>query len=106
MVKSQKYNLSVIEGFEMFLTSKLIKCFIDNFTLKRKSQSIAYLLNGSKHIHWILDLENEVYSIWVTMDKWPSRMQGLGQGQGAEALAFLVLPLPATLTRAMLVGGI
>ena len=44
----------------MFSTSKLITCFLDGFTLKRKSQSIAYLLNGSEHIYWILDLENEV----------------------------------------------
>jgi hypothetical protein len=49
----------------MFLTSKLITCFIDSFTSKRKSQSIAYLLNGSEQIYWILDLENEVHSIWV-----------------------------------------
>ena len=62
------------------------------------------------------------------MDKRPSRMQGsnqgwgfrphlgvrvmVGQGRGmlgwggGEALVFLVLPLPAALTRAMLVGGI
>ena len=49
----------------MFLASKLITCFIDEFTSKRKSQSIFYLLNGSKHIYWTLDLENEVHSMWV-----------------------------------------
>jgi hypothetical protein len=49
----------------MFLTSMLIACFSDGFTSKRKSQSIAYLLNGSEHAHWILDLENEVHSIWI-----------------------------------------
>ena len=37
----------------MFLTPKLITCFIDNFTFKMKSQSIAYLFNGSQHIYWI-----------------------------------------------------
>ena len=52
-------------------------------------------------IYWILDLENEVHSIWV----------GVGQGQGkprsgAEAIVFSVLPLPVALMRAMLVGGI
>ena len=31
----------------MFLTSKLITCFINNCTLKLKSQSIACLLSGS-----------------------------------------------------------
>ena len=41
----------------MFLTFKLITCFIDGFTCGMKSQSIAYLLIGSAHIYWILDLE-------------------------------------------------
>ena len=41
----------------MFLTSKLITCFIDGFNLKRRSQSIAYLLNESEHIHWIWTLK-------------------------------------------------
>ena len=56
----------------MFLTSKLLTCFIDGSTSKRKSQSIAYLLNGSEHIYiyiysgfWTLTM-NEVHSIWVT----------------------------------------
>ena len=39
------------------MTSKLTTCFIDGFTSKMKSQSIVYLLNGSGHIYWILDLE-------------------------------------------------
>jgi hypothetical protein len=42
MVSHNKYNLSANEAFVMFLTSKLITCFIDGFTSKRKSQSIAY----------------------------------------------------------------
>ena len=29
-----------------------------------KPLSIVYLLNGSEHIYWILDLEDEVHSIW------------------------------------------
>jgi hypothetical protein len=28
-----------------------------------KFQSIAYLLNGSEHIYWKLDLKGEVHSI-------------------------------------------
>jgi hypothetical protein len=32
MVSQKNYNLSVNEGFVMFLTSKLITCFIDGFT--------------------------------------------------------------------------
>ena len=37
-----------------------------------KSQSTAYLLNESEHIYWILDLEDEVHSIW---DLWISGLQ-------------------------------
>ena len=62
--KSQNYNLNVNEDFVMFLTSKLITCFIDGFTSGMKSQSIAYLLIRSAHIYWILDLKGEVHSIW------------------------------------------
>ena len=72
MVSYKNYNLSTNEDFILFLTSKLITCFIVGFTLKRKSQSIAYLLNGSEHIYWILDLENEVHSIWLI---WTSDVQ-------------------------------
>ena len=43
----------------MFLTSKLVSCFVDGFT-----SGIANLLLGSTHIYWILDLEGEVHSIW------------------------------------------
>jgi hypothetical protein len=61
----------------MFLISKLITCFIDGFTSRMKSQSIAYLLIGSAYInaYLMLDLEGEVRSI-LGVDKWPSRMQG------------------------------
>jgi hypothetical protein len=38
--------------------------------------------------------------------KGQARVGGLGQSQGAEALVCSVLPMPATLKRAMLVGGI
>jgi hypothetical protein len=56
----------------MFLTSKLSTCFTDSFTSNMKSQSTAYLLNESEHTYWILDLENEVYPIWVI---WTSGLQ-------------------------------
>ena len=100
-VSHKIYNLNANEGFVMFLTSKSITCFINGFTSKRKSQLIVYLLNESEHIYWILDLENEVHSIWVI---WTSGLQEckgeakvgvLGQGRGAETLAFSMLPLPA-----------
>ena len=64
IVSDKNYNLNGNEDFVIFLTSKLITCFIDGFTLKMKSKSIAYLLNGSEHIYWIWDLEDEVHSIW------------------------------------------
>ena len=63
------------------MTSKLITCFIDGFTSKRKSQSIAYLLNGSAHIYWILDLEDEVHSIWVI---WTSGLHSWGRTIGRK----------------------
>ena len=59
MVSHKNHNLNANEGFAMFLTSKLI------FTLKIKSQSLAYLLNESEHIYWTLDLEDEMHSIWM-----------------------------------------
>ena len=58
--KSQKYNPNANEDFVIILTSNLITCFIDNFTLNMKSQPIAYLFNESDHIYQILDLEDEV----------------------------------------------
>ena len=72
MVSHKIFNLSATVGFVIFLTSKLITCFIEGLTLKMESQSIAYLLIGSEHIYWILDLEDEVHSIWVI---WTSNLQ-------------------------------
>ena len=71
MVSHKNYNLSANEGFVLFLTSKLITCFVDSFTSKIKSQSITYILNG-RHEYWILDCESEVHSIW---DLWISGLQ-------------------------------
>ena len=45
-------------------TSMRATRLLDGFTCGMKSQSIAYLLIGSAHIYWILDLEGEVHSIW------------------------------------------
>ena len=41
MVSCKNYNLNTNEGFVIFLTSKLITCFIGGFTLIMKPQSIA-----------------------------------------------------------------
>ena len=38
MVSHKIYNLNANEDFVMFLISKLVTCFIDGFTTKRKSQ--------------------------------------------------------------------
>ena len=72
MVSHKNYNLSANEGFVIFLNSKLITCFVDGFTSKMKSQSMAYLLIGSEHIYWILKLEGKVHSTWIT---WTSGLQ-------------------------------
>ena len=72
VVSHKNHNLSANEGFVIIFTSKLTICFIGSFTLKMKSQSIAYLLNESEHVYWILDLDGEVHSIW---DLWISGLQ-------------------------------
>ena len=74
---SQKNCLLIIdEEFFVFLTSKLIIGFINSVTLGMKYQSIAYSLSGSEHVYWILGLEVELQSIWVSWTRRPSRMQG------------------------------
>ena len=57
MASHKNYNLNASEGFVTFFIFKLITCFIDGFTLIMKSQSLAYLLNGSEHIYWIWTLK-------------------------------------------------
>ena len=89
MVGHKNCNLSANEACVNFFTPKLIRCFIDGFTLKMKSQSIAYLLNGSEDIDWILDLEGALHSI---LDLWISGLQKCkGNGffrAGIHALVF------------------
>ena len=54
---------------------------------------MAYLLNESEHIYWILDLGDEMHSIW---DLWRSGLQNCkGNGfleVGQEGQKFLVGP--------------
>jgi hypothetical protein len=66
MVRHKNYNLNAIEDYVMFLTSKLMTCFIDSFTSRMKSQSIFNFLfpSESAHKYWISDLEGQVHSIW------------------------------------------
>ena len=73
MISYKSYSPNVDEGFVIFSTSTLISCLIDGLTLKMKSQSNAYLLNESEHDYWILDIEDEVHSIWVIF--WTSGLQ-------------------------------
>ena len=73
MVAQINYNLNANEDFVIILTSKLITCFIDGFTLGMKSQSIAHLLKESKHIYiWVLNLESQMQSVW---DFWTGGLQ-------------------------------
>ena len=51
MVSRKNYNLDTNEGFVIFLTSKLITCFIGGFILIMKPHSNAHILNGSEHIY-------------------------------------------------------
>jgi hypothetical protein len=75
MVSHKIYNLNANESLVKLLTPKLITWFIGGFTLKMKSQSIAYLLNESEYIYdlgpWRWSALNMGY-----VDKWPLRMQG------------------------------
>ena len=43
--------LNANEDFVIFVTSKLVTCFVGDFTLKLKSQSIVYIMSGSEHTH-------------------------------------------------------
>lgn len=66
MVTHKIYSLKANKGiFHILVFSKLITSFIDCFTPGMKSQFIAYLLSGSEHIGWVLDLEGEVHSLWI-----------------------------------------
>ena len=64
--------LNASEDFGLLLHSKLITFFFDNFTLRKKVQSYAYLLRGSEHIYCILNLEVEVHSRWIL---WTSKLE-------------------------------
>ena len=72
MVSHTNYNLNANGGFVVFLTSKLITCFINGFTLKKNS--INCLLYSLKIGIWVLKVKLALNMGFV--DKWPSRMQG------------------------------
>ena len=75
MISHKIYNLNVNEDFVIFRPPKLTTCFIDGFTSGMKSQSIAYLLLGSAHINWNLDLAGEVHLNMGFLVKRPSKKQ-------------------------------
>ena len=117
-ITSHKITIILNEGFVIVFTFKLISCFIDDFTFKMKSQSSAYLLNGSDHIYWIFDLEGEMHSIW---DFWISGLQEcknngfveVGQGGQEFSVGFknfeknsAGLPQPRSNTPWKFVGGV
>ena len=105
MVSHKNYNLSVNEGCVIFVTSKLIACFIDGFTSKKISRLIAYLLHGNEHIYWTLDLEGEVHSrgdFWISAFKNARTMvfsksggPGTNFQSGPENLHFFLGTAPA-----------
>ena len=64
MISHKNHNLNVDEDYVMVLTSKLVLHFINGFTPRMTSQSLAYLLLGSAHMYWISNLKGEVQSIW------------------------------------------
>ena len=66
MVSHKMYNLNPNhEGylFFTFLTSNFYVCFSSVFTPRMNSLPIAYLISGSEHINWNLEVECEVHSI-------------------------------------------
>ena len=70
---SHKIITSLLMRVSYFVfTSKFIICFIANFTSKTKCQPIVNLLNESEHTYGILNLEDEIHSIW---DLWRSGLQ-------------------------------
>ena len=75
MISHKNYNLSANEDFVIYLTSKLITCFIGGLTLKMKCQSIAYLLNGVNIYIRFGNLKMKCTEYGI-VDKWSSRMQG------------------------------
>ena len=77
MVSHKNYHLDVNEDFFISLISKSITYFIDGFILGTKSQSIACLRSGSKHIHigfQIVELRCTQHG-FCGLDQ-PSRIQG------------------------------
>ena len=113
--KSQSYNINANEDIVIFLTSKLITCFIDTFTSGMKSQSIAsYKVKVQTYIGFGPWRWNAIDMGFVA--KRPSKMQGQWFFQSrvgrAEVLgsvqkiliSFLELPLPVATSPEKLVG--
>ena len=65
MVSRKNYNLNTNEGLVIFLTTKLITCFIGDFTLILKPQSIAhYSMEVNIYIEfWTLRVKCTQYGI-------------------------------------------
>ena len=83
-VSHTNLNLNANEGFVMNMTSKLMTCFMNNFTSKKESQSIAYLLNGSGHIYWILDLDTMSSALNMLYGQAAFRTPRIRPGSGAK----------------------
>ena len=66
MLSHNVFSLCVNEGFVTFFTSNIFTCFIDGFTSKMKSQSMAYLLSGTDiYIEfWTLKMKCTQYGLY------------------------------------------
>ena len=84
-VSCKNYNLNANEGFVMFLTSKLPTCFINIFN--------CLFTRRKEHIYWILDLDNEVHSIWVIWTSGLQESKGQAKVGASQGRAFSVMPL-------------
>jgi hypothetical protein len=74
MVSHKNFNLNASEGFVMILTSKLITCFIDNFTLINPNQLLIYSIEVKIYIGIGPRRRSALNMRFV--DGWPSKMQG------------------------------
>jgi hypothetical protein len=66
-----------------------------------KSQSIIYLLIGSAHIYWILDLEGEVHSIWDLKSSYLQEFKGnvfFEVGRGGQQFSVGLIYFPGGLS--------
>ena len=91
IVSHKNYNLYANRGlWNVFDFQVNYMLYWQLHSEKRKSQSIAYLLNGSEHIYWILDLDNEVHSIRVICTSGLQESKGHARVRGPRSAQAMV----------------